>query len=127
MKLRIAILASNLIRLPPEPQYIPKGWSGAPEKVMSIITEKIVEKGHDVSLFASGDSKTSYGTVALSFWTAGSAKMWPMKRLMPNTVFLGLVTAWRRASSPTRRSPVLETATMDGVVRAPSAFSNIFG
>src|ERR1700676_63803 len=36
-------------------------------------------------------------------------------------VFSGLVTACRLATSPTRRSPLLLTATMDGVVRAPSA------
>ena len=69
----------------------------------------------------------SNGTVPLSFWTAGSAKVWPMKRLMPKIVFLGLVTAWRLASRPTKRSPVFEIATIEGVVRAPSAFSRIFG
>ncbi len=30
-----------------------------------------------------------------------------MKRLIENTVFSGLVTAWRLATWPTRRSPVL--------------------
>src|SRR3989344_4299966 len=38
-------------------------------------------------------------------------------------VFLGLVTPCRRAMRPTSRSLVFETATTDGVVRAPSAFS----
>ena len=57
--MRIAILASNFIRLPPEPKYVPFGFSGAPEKIMHTITEKLVEKGHDVFLFASGDSLTS--------------------------------------------------------------------
>ena len=33
----------------------------------------------------------------------------------------GLVTAWRLASWPTRRSPVLVKATTDGTVRPPSA------
>ena len=33
----------------------------------------------------------------------------------------GLVTAWRFATWPTMRSPVLENATTLGVVRAPSA------
>jgi hypothetical protein len=36
---------------------------------------------------------------------------------------MGLVTAWRLADWPTRRSPFLAKATMEGVVRAPSAFS----
>src|SRR3989339_450055 len=57
--MRIAILASNFIRLPPEPKFVPFGFSGAPEKIMHTITEKLVEKGHDVFLFASGDSLTS--------------------------------------------------------------------
>src|SRR5512133_1596605 len=33
----------------------------------------------------------------------------------------GLVTAWRLATWPTRRSPLFENATTDGVVRLPSA------
>src|SRR3954447_7905288 len=35
-------------------------------------------------------------------------------------VFSGLSTAWRLASCPTRRSPVLVNATTDGVKRLPS-------
>src|SRR5437868_5321942 len=50
-----------------------------------------------------------------------------MKRLMEKMVFSGLVTACRRASWPTRRSPDLVTATTLGVVRAPSAFSSTTG
>src|SRR5947208_3185411 len=50
-----------------------------------------------------------------------------MKRLMENTVLVGFVTAWRLATVPTRRSPPLENATTDGVVRPPSAFSITVG
>jgi hypothetical protein len=50
-----------------------------------------------------------------------------MKRLIWKIVFLGLVTACLRAKRPTSRSPVFDWATIEGVVRAPSAFSNIFG
>src|SRR6188768_3501426 len=50
-----------------------------------------------------------------------------MRRLTANRVLVGLVTAWRLAGWPTRRSPSLEKATMDGVVRAPSAFSMTLG
>src|ERR1700709_1279096 len=35
----------------------------------------------------------------------------------------GLVTAWRLAGGPARRSPSSGTATIEGVVRMPSAFS----
>src|SRR3954452_22530896 len=50
-----------------------------------------------------------------------------MKRLMEKTVFWGLVTAWRLATVPTRRSPDCANATTDGVVRPPSAFSMTVG
>src|SRR5919204_6752748 len=35
--------------------------------------------------------------------------------------------AWRFASCPTRRSPLLVNATTDGVIRPPSAFGMIVG
>src|ERR1039457_6620854 len=43
-----------------------------------------------------------------------------MNRLIENTVFPGLVMACCLAIWPTKRSPVLEKATTDGVVRVPS-------
>src|SRR3954452_24596019 len=42
-------------------------------------------------------------------------------------VFSGLVTAWRLAGCPTRRSPSSVKATIEGVGRMPSAFSMTFG
>src|SRR6185312_4193688 len=50
-----------------------------------------------------------------------------MRRLTAKMVRSGLVTAWRLAGWPTRRSPSSLKATMDGVVRIPSAFSMTFG
>ena len=50
-----------------------------------------------------------------------------MKRLIEKTVFCGLVTAWRLATVPTRRSPEAVKATTEGVVRPPSAFSMTVG
>src|ERR1700739_809439 len=46
-----------------------------------------------------------------------------MRRLTAKKVRSGLVTAWRLAGCPTRRSPSSVTATIDGVVGMPSAFS----
>src|SRR4051794_18870262 len=46
---------------------------------------------------------------------------------MENTVFCGLVTAWRLATVPTSRSPPCVKATTEGVVRPPSAFSITVG
>ena len=51
-KLRIAQIAPPFIPVPPT-------TFGGTEAVVSNITEELVKRGHDVTLFASGDSKTS--------------------------------------------------------------------
>ena len=63
----------------------------------------------------------------MSFWVIGSSKRRPIRRLMAKKVYSGLVTAWRLAGWPIRRSPSAVKATMEGVVRAPSAFSITLG
>ena len=50
-----------------------------------------------------------------------------MRRLTAKMVRSGLVTAWRLAGWPTRRSPSSVKATIDGVVRPPSEFSMTLG
>lgn len=65
-KLKIAVLASNFIRIPPRPKDIPPQYSGAPERMVWLITEGLVKRGHDVTLFASGDSKTSAKLVSVT-------------------------------------------------------------
>src|SRR4030088_1745600 len=55
--------------------------------------------------------------------TTSSSNLRPMRRLMANRVFWGLVTAWRLAGWPTSTSPSLVKATIEGVVRSPSLFS----
>src|ERR1700749_2641269 len=56
----------------------------------------------------------------------GSSWRRPTRRLTAKKVRSGLVTAWRLAGWPTRRSPSSLKATIDGVVRIPSAFSMTF-
>src|SRR5687768_14346721 len=68
-----------------------------------------------------GSLITSYGTRPVLRLTSGSSKRRPMKRLMLKIVFSGLVMAWRFATWPTSRSPLLAKATTDGVMRPPSA------
>src|SRR5262245_17703313 len=51
----------------------------------------------------------------------------PISRLTERMVRSGLVTAWRLATSPTSTSPLRANATMDGVVREPSAFAMTVG
>src|SRR3954470_10193251 len=63
----------------------------------------------------------------MSFLVMGSSKVRPIRRLIAKKVRSGLVTAWRLAGWPTRRSPSSVKATIDGVVRAPSAFSMTLG
>ena len=50
--MRIAILAPLVEPVPP-PLY------GGTERVVSLLTEELVRRGHDVTLFASGDSQTA--------------------------------------------------------------------
>src|SRR5579883_2675366 len=59
----------------------------------------------------------------MSRWTTSSSNLRPMRRLMANNVFCGLVTAWRLAGWPTSTSLSFVKATIDGVVRSPSLFS----
>lgn len=51
-KLRIAQIANIAERVPP-PKY------GGTERVIYTLTEELVKRGHDVTLFATGDSQTS--------------------------------------------------------------------
>jgi glycosyltransferase involved in cell wall biosynthesis len=51
-KLKIAQVAPLYESVPPK-------WYGGTERVVSFLTEELVAQGHDVTLFASGDSKTS--------------------------------------------------------------------
>ena len=50
--MRIAILAPLVEPVPP-PLY------GGTERVVSLLTEELVRRGHEVTLFASGDSQTT--------------------------------------------------------------------
>jgi hypothetical protein len=49
--MRIAQIAPLFERVPPR-------FYGGTERVVSYLTEELVRQGHDVTLFASGDSKT---------------------------------------------------------------------
>lgn len=50
--MRIAILAPPYLPIPPS-------LYGGTERIVSLLTEGLVARGHDVTLFASGDSKTN--------------------------------------------------------------------
>src|SRR6476620_741603 len=57
----------------------------------------------------------------------GERQLVPMWRLTDRMVRSTLVTACRSATSPTSTSPFLANATMDGVVREPSALAMTVG
>lgn len=65
-KLKIAILASNFIRVPPSSKYLIQGRAGAIESIVHTISEELVKRGHNVTLFASGNSKTSAKLVSVT-------------------------------------------------------------
>ena len=71
MKLRIAHIA-------PVATTIPPGKSGSVEQMTSLLTEGLVARGHDVTLFATGDSTTSATLHAIyphGYWH--DEDMWP--------------------------------------------------
>src|SRR5688572_24165195 len=55
--MRVAMVAPLTEPVPP-PLY------GGTERVVSLLTEELVRRGHDVALFASGDSRTAAELVA---------------------------------------------------------------
>src|SRR6266403_561890 len=68
-RLRIAQVAPLYESVPPQ-------LYGGTERVVSWLTEELVELGHDVTLFASGDSRTS----------AKLEAMWPRALRLDDTV-----------------------------------------
>lgn len=73
--MRIAQIAPLWIPVPPITY-------GGTEFVVSLMTEELVKRGHDVTLFATGDSKTSARLVPV--WPKS---LWRAKLLAPHAVF----------------------------------------
>jgi hypothetical protein len=48
----------RIAQVAPLQEAVPPRFYGGTERVVSYLTEKLVQLGHDVTLFASGDSKT---------------------------------------------------------------------
>ena len=61
----------RIAQVAPPFQSIPPAGYGGTERVVSLLTEELVRRGHDVTLFASGDSTTSarlIPTVDTALW-----------------------------------------------------------
>jgi glycosyltransferase involved in cell wall biosynthesis len=56
----------KIARIAPLYESVPPRLYGGTERVVSYLTEELVRQGHDVTLFASGDSKTSAKLVPCS-------------------------------------------------------------
>jgi glycosyltransferase involved in cell wall biosynthesis len=54
----------KIAQVAPLYESVPPRWYGGTERVVSYLTEELVQKGHDVTLFASGDSTTSAELIA---------------------------------------------------------------
>src|SRR5215831_20338106 len=53
----------RIAQVAPLHESVPPRWYGGTERVVSWLTEELVREGHDVTLFASGDSLTSANLV----------------------------------------------------------------
>src|SRR5690348_10393491 len=53
------VLLMKIAQVAPLCERVPPKLYGGTERVVSFLTEELVRQGHDVTLFASGDSKTS--------------------------------------------------------------------
>ena len=49
----------RIAQIAPLAEAVPPKRYGGTERVVSYLTEELVRQGHDVTLFASGDSRTS--------------------------------------------------------------------
>jgi hypothetical protein len=49
----------RIAQIAPLQERVPPRLYGGTERVVSFLTEELVRQGHDVTLFASGDSRTS--------------------------------------------------------------------
>src|SRR5258708_9915699 len=91
---RAGILVMHIAQVAPVTEAVPTKYYGGTERVVAYLTDALVELGHEVTLFASGDSLTK----------AKLAPIWPRAlRLDPSVkdyfapVFMELETLARRA------------------------------
>ncbi|MEW6737229.1 MAG: glycosyltransferase family 4 protein [Acidobacteriota bacterium] len=70
--MKIAIISTPYVRVPPQ------GYGGT-ELIVGLITESLVQRGHDVALYATGDSQTSAKLKALY-----EKPVWPPENIFIN-------------------------------------------
>jgi hypothetical protein len=90
----------RIAQIAPPFQSVPPAGYGGTERVVSLLTEELVRRGHHVTLFASGDSTTSarlIPTIDTALWRLPEVR----DPLIYWTVTLGEGTAMRRPASST--------------------------
>ena len=55
----------KIAQIAPLSESMPPKFYGRTERAVSYVTDKLVDQGHDVTFFASGDSKTAAQLVGL--------------------------------------------------------------
>src|ERR1700755_2716877 len=58
----------RIAQIAPLTESVPPSLYGGTERVVSFLTEELVAMGHEVTLFASGDSRTSADLAAVWSW-----------------------------------------------------------
>jgi len=66
----------KIAQISPLVESVPPRLHGGTERVVAYLTDELVRLGHEVTLFASGDSRTRAGLVP-ACWSA-LATFWPM-------------------------------------------------
>src|SRR4030095_14195898 len=82
--------AMRIAMVAPLAESVPPAMYGGTERVVSWLTEELVKRGHAVTLFASGDSRTSARLVACaprSLRLGGVRDHWPLELEMLGHVF----------------------------------------
>lgn len=85
----------RIAQIAPLHEAVPPKLYGGTERVVSYLTEALVQQGHDVTLFASGDSKTSAKLEA--FWPQ-ALRLDPTIRDVAKTLHstIRCASGWRR-------------------------------
>src|ERR1700730_13552473 len=66
----------RIAQIAPLTESVPPKLYGGTERIVSFLTEELVQQGHEVTLFASGDSETG----------AKLAAMWPQALRLDSTI-----------------------------------------
>lgn len=85
----------RIAQIAPLAESVPPGEYGGTERVVYNLTEELVRRGHEVTLFASGDSRTSARLVPVVEHSIGRD---PLDRDPSAAILLALGTAFERAS-----------------------------